>query len=163
MSLSQDVPARTLITGGQATAKQFAWEMAGFYRLAPWLEVGVGTLLSSLNSGVGIQLKTLGGGSRDTSKSISKTWVDPMLIVRWGSNPVKKFIYSLRAEIGGFGVGSDFAWQIQAYAGYRISRLFQVTAGYRIIGIDYNKGSGNNRFLYNMNTFGPVLRLGFNF
>jgi hypothetical protein len=29
--------------------------------------------------------------------------------------------------------------------------------------VDYEKGSGQDRFLYDINTFGPVVRLGFNF
>jgi hypothetical protein len=52
---------------------------------------------------------------------------------------------------------------MQAYAGYRFSKLFQATAGYKIISVDYNKGDGDDRFLFDMDTFGPVLRLGFNF
>jgi hypothetical protein len=34
--------------------------------------------------------------------------------------------------MSGFGIGSEFAWQVQAYAGYRFSRLFQITGGYRV-------------------------------
>ena len=85
-----------------------------------------------------------------------------MLIARVKSKPGEKFIYTLRGDIGGFGIGSDFTWQIQAYAGYRFSKLFQLTGGYRVIGINYNKGTGEDRFLYDMDTFGPVVRFGFN-
>jgi trans-2-enoyl-CoA reductase len=52
---------------------------------------------------------------------------------------------------------------LQAYAGYRFSKLFQLTAGYGIIGIDYDKGVDKERFIFNMNEFGPVIRIGFNF
>jgi len=86
-----------------------------------------------------------------------------MLIARIHSKSNEKFIYQLRGEIGGFGIGSDFAWQMQAYAGYRFSKLFQITGGYRIISLDYESGSGQNRFMYNVDTSGPVLRFGFNF
>jgi hypothetical protein len=86
-----------------------------------------------------------------------------MIIARIKSNNVKKFNYQFRGEIGGFGIGSDLAWQIQAYAGYRFSKLFEVTGGYRIISLDYESGSGQDRFLYNVDTSGPVIRLGFNF
>ncbi len=161
MSLKEDVPANKLIVGGQATAKQFAWELAGLYRLNSWLEVGAGSLVNSVNSGLDVQIKSFGGATRDSSASISKTWVAPMLIVRVASQSGRRLIYSLRAEIGG--LGSGLTWQIQAYAGYRFSKLFQMTGGYRVIGVNYEKGTGNDRFLYDMNTFGPVLRLGFNF
>jgi hypothetical protein len=38
-----------------------------------------------------------------------------------------------------------------------------LTAGYRILGMDYDKGSGEDRFKYDMNIFGAVVRFGFNF
>jgi hypothetical protein len=56
----------------------------------------------------------------------------------------------------------SFTWQVQGYAGYRFSKLFQTSIGYRIIAIDYDKGTGEDRFRYDMNTFGPNIRLGFN-
>jgi hypothetical protein len=90
-------------------------------------------------------------------------WVDPFIVARIKSDPARKFIYQLRGDIGGFGIGSDLAWQVQAYAGYRFSKLFQMTVGYRYIGMDYDKGSDENRFLYDIDTFGPVVRVGFNF
>ena len=106
--------------------------------------------------------KNVGGGTTNRSGSTTETWVDPFIVARLKSDPAEKFIYQLRGDIGGFGVGSDFAWQIQAYAGYRFSRLFQVTAGYRVLGMDYDKGNGENRFLYDMDISGAVVRFGFN-
>ena len=41
--------------------------------------------------------------------------------------------------------------------------VFQLTAGYRILAIDYDKGEYERRFIFDMNEFGPVIRLGFNF
>jgi hypothetical protein len=108
-------------------------------------------------------VKNIGGGTTNRNAEVSATWYDPMLIARIKNAPGKKFIYQFRGEIGGFGIGSDFAWQLQAYAGYRFSKLFQVTGGYRIISLDYEKGSGDSRFLYDVDTFGPSIRFGFNF
>lgn len=104
-----------------------------------------------------------GVASQQKSKSMTETWLDPMLIARIKSKSGEKFIYQFRGEIGGFGIGSDLAWQMQAYAGYQFSKLFQITGGYRIISLDYENGSGQNRFIYNMDTSGPVVRFGFNF
>ena len=55
----------------------------------------------------------------------------------------------LALELGGFGLGAETnsAWQIQAYAGYRFSELFQIQGGYRVIGLDFETGSGADRFL----------------
>lgn len=163
MHLAQGVEPGTLISSGEITAKQVGWEVSGLYAVKPWLELGIGGMLNSINSGADINVKVIGGGTTAKSKSLTETWFDPMLITRIKSTSESKFIYMFRGEIGGFGVGSDFAWQIQAFAGYRFSKLLQITGGYRIISLDYESGSGDNRFMYNVDTSGPAVRFGFNF
>lgn len=166
---TQKVRSRELINGsvisasGELEAKQTGWEVMGLRRVTPWLEVGLGMLLNSINTDLELNLPALGGGTTTLGNSKSKTWVDPMIIARIKSNKVKQFNYQFRGEIGGFGIGSDFAWQIQAYAGYRFSELFELSGGYRIISLDYDNGTGENRFLYNVDTSGPVIRFGFRF
>lgn len=157
MDLEQDVRTNMLITGGSVSAKQLAWELAWLKRLAQWLEVGLAGRLVSLESG--LDLITINGGE---SGSISKTWFDPVIVVRSQGILKEKWLVQFRGDFGGFGIGSDFTWQIQANVGYKFSKLFQASAGYRIIAIDYNKGDGEDRFRYDINTFGPVVRLGFN-
>jgi hypothetical protein len=76
---------------------------------------------------------------------------------------VKKFYGMLRGEFGGFGLGSSNAWQVQAIGGYRFSKLFELSGGFRAISLDYEKGSGSNAFVYDVGTTGPMVRLGLNF
>ncbi|WP_281299036.1 hypothetical protein [Flavobacterium limnophilum] len=163
MDLAQGVKPGVLIANGELSAKQLGWEVSGLHNVTPWLELGLGGLLNSVNSGLDINQKVIGGGTASKSKSMTKTWFDPMLIARVNSKSGEKIIYQFRGEIGGFGIGSDLAWQMQAYAGYRFSKLFQITAGYRVISLDYETGSGGNRFMYNVDTSGLVARFGFNF
>lgn len=161
MDLSQDAEPGDVIVSGEVSAKQFAWEITGLRKVFPWLEVGVAGMLNSLSTEVVILVNDGPLGS-PKSGEVSETWVDPMIVARVQSAKDKKFIYHLRGDVGGFGIGSDLTWQIQAYAGYRFSKLFQLTAGYRVIGIDYENGSGQDKFVYDVNTFGPVVRIGFN-
>jgi hypothetical protein len=163
MDLEQGVKPGPIVLSGEVHAKQLAWEESAMYRLLPRLEGGLGLRLNSMDVGIDMIRTTVGGGSISASRSAGETWVDPIMIVRFKSDPNSKIIYQFRGDIGGFGIGSDFAWQVQAYAGYRFSKLFQLTGGYRVIGMDYEKGSGNDRFMYNIDTFGPVVRFGFNF
>ena len=158
MKLGQDVTPGTIITGGEITMKQYAWEVAGLKRITPWLEGGLGGRLVSLYTGLDIE--TI---NEPRDGSASKTWFDPIILVRSQGAIKGKWLLQFRGDIGGFGVGSDFSWQIQANAGYRFSKLFQTTIGYRYIGINYDKGEGLERFRYDISTYGPVLRLGFNF
>lgn len=163
MDLKQDVASNTVINSGSVNAKQFAWEIAGLYKIAPSFDAGIGGRINNIQAGVDIIVKNIGGGTTSHSASILKSWVDPIIIARFKNDPAERIIYQLRADVGGFGVGSKLAWQLQGYAGYRFSDLFQMTAGYRIISMDYDKESGQDRFLYDVNTFGPVLKFGFNF
>lgn len=163
LNLDADVEPRTLINSGNVNVKQFLWEFGGLRKLLPWLEAGIGGRINSLKTEANLETKNIGGGTTKRSKSMTQTWFDPIIIARIKSEQDKKFIYQFRGDLGGFGVGSDFAWQLQLYAGYRFSKLFQATAGYRILSVDYSKGSGDDRFLYDMDTFGPVIRFGFNF
>lgn len=163
MNLEQDITPSTLINNGRVNAKQLGWELAGLRRVTPWLELGVGGLLNSLEMEINITRNQAAGGTSTLSGNQSKTWYDPMVIARLTTAPGKKFIGQFRGEVGGFGIGSDFAWQLQAIAGYRFSKLFDMTAGYRFIGLDYSSGEGAKAFVYDMVTFGPMIRLGFSF
>lgn len=159
MKLEQGLEGGQLITGGNATMEELAWELAGLRRLTPWLEAGAGGRLISLQTG--LEMEGVLGNTQ--SGTASRTWLDPILIARAQGAIQQKWVWQLRGDLGGFGIGSDFTWQAQAYAGYRFSKLFQATLGYRYIGIDYDKGTGADRFLYDVDTYGWVVRLGFRF
>ncbi len=161
MDLEEDLSASTLINGGTVSAKQMGWEVAAFRRVAPWLEFGVGGLLNSMEIEMNIDQKQVGGGSVKRGGKQSKTWLDPMLIARLSTEGNKKFFAQLRAEMGGFGIGSTFAWQLQGIAGYRFSKLFDMSVGYRAISLDYQDGDGAKAFIYDVITYGPMVRFGF--
>ena len=162
MKLGSDVAGKNGILSGDATVKQLAWEWAGLYKLKPWLDAGIGLQLNGINSDLNLVVNA-GGMSQRRFRGISQGWVDPSIIARVKLPLSQKLNFQFRGNIGGFGIGSDFYWQTQAYFGYRFSKLFQLSAGYRFIDINYKNGSGSDRFVYNMDTFGGVVRLGFNF
>ena len=83
--------------------------------MLPFLEAGAGFRLNSIKVGTDIVANNGGGGTVTRSRELSETWVDPIIVDRIKSNQAKKFVYQLRGDIGGFGIGSDFAWQIQAF------------------------------------------------
>jgi hypothetical protein len=163
MDLKQDIEGKRGIISGEADAKQFAWELAGLRTIRPWLDVGVGLRLNSLKSGLDLSVDTsfLGGGYK--SESTTKTWVDPIIIGRVKIPAGKKWLFQFRADMGGFGIGSNFAWQMQGDVTHRFSKLFGLGLGYRTISMDYETGDDKDRFLYDMNIFGPMLKFGFNF
>ena len=161
MNLKSDVNIKNGIVSGTAEVKQLAWELAGMRQLAPWFELGLAFQLNNIKSDVDLFINTSGGVQERTSK-IDESWVDPSILVRVKTDMSKKWFFQFRGNIGGGGIGSDLYWQLQSYFGYRFSKLFQLSAGYRVIYIDYETGSGNDRFVYDMTTFGPAIRFGFN-
>lgn len=164
MKLKQDVTPGNVINYGKVTVQQTAWELAGLYKINPWLEAGAGARLNNISGDAEINYKKPGMGEAVTeSASLAETWVDPILITRITAPSKGKWLLQLRADVGGFGVGSAFAWQVQADVGYKFSKLFQTTIGYRYMDMDYSSGSDAERFLYDMSIFGPTVRFGFSF
>jgi hypothetical protein len=94
---------------------------------------------------------------------LEEDWIDPSVVMR-ATLPINdQWFFQARGNIGGFGVGSELMWQVMADFGYRPSEKWFVTFGYRIIDMDFEDGSGPDRFVYDMQTFGPVARIGFLF
>lgn len=158
MKLGQDLIPGKLVVSGNATMKEFAWEVAGLKRFTPWLEGGLACRMVSLYAG--LDITTINSSS---ANSAVKTWFDPVFVARSNYIFKDKWLAQFRADCGGFGIGSDFTWQLQIAAGYRFSKLFQTTIGYRYIGINYDKGEGKDRFMYDVDTYGWVVHFGFNF
>jgi len=157
MKLGQDVVSKNDVISGEVNMKQTALEVAGLKRINNWLEAGVGGTLVSLYTGLDLETKTI--NDENKSGDVSRTWFDPIILVRTQGVVKEDWLLQFRGDIGGFGVGSDFSWQVQANVGYKFSELFHASLGYRYIGIDYDKDD----FKYDVDTYGLVLRFGFNF
>ena len=161
-SLSQDASGKNGILSGTANLKQFFWELEALRKLTPWVEVGIGARINSIESGLNIHV-TLPGGSMTQTGDKKNTWVDPLIVTRLKTWVDNKWLLALRVDVGGFGIGSQFSWQLQPDIAYRASKLMQFGLGYRYLFMDYNHGSGSDRFYYNMEEYGPQIRIGFNF
>jgi hypothetical protein len=93
----------------------------------------------------------------------SESWVDPVLGAR-GELPVAEHWWlGLRGDIGGFGVGSDFAWQAVGSVRWQATPTIAVLAAYRYFDQDYEDGSGSDAFLYDVAASGPCLGVSFRF
>jgi hypothetical protein len=133
----------------EVSVYQAALELAVFRRVAPWAEVVAGGRVNLMGGSAVGPL----GQEFETDKS----WFDPFVGTRLTAAGGERWTFVLRGDIGGFGVGSDLAWQVHPTAEYRLSRTVSLTGGYRVIGVDYEEGSGAERFAYDVRTFGPEL------
>jgi len=163
MNLNQEVTPGTLFHSGEVSAKELIWEPAGLYRIVPFWEIGMGGRLTNLSTDIDARRNVFPAGTEEVTASGSKTWMDPVIITRLSADIQQKWLFQFRGDIGGFGIGSDLTWQLQAYAGYRFGKVFQLTGGYRYLSVDYDKGADAERFVFKMASFGPVIRFGFNF
>ena len=83
------------------------------------------------------ELEVRGGRTFDQSES----WVDPLVGSRFGLDLTERFALATEANVGGFGVGSDFAWNAQAFLNYKTSLFGLATTfaiGYRALYQDYH-------------------------
>jgi len=163
MDLKQDLTSGKLIHSGTVGLQQSIWEVAGLYRILPFLELGVGGRLNYLQTNIDALRNVLPAGTEEVEGLHDVTWFDPVIITRLTTDINNKWLFQFRGDVGGFGMGSRLTWQLQAYAGYQFTKVFQLTAGYRILSNDFTKETGYNQFVFDMNEFGPVIRLGFNF
>jgi len=90
-------------------------------------------------------------------------WVDPIIGVTYSRDMSKKFLITTTADIGGFGIASDFTWSFSILGGYRLGRTANLWFGYRYLDIDYDTGSGAKKFEYDVAMHGPILGASFHF
>jgi hypothetical protein len=146
----------------EVTVKQNIFEFGGTYRLGTWVTG------SSSYSKMGLEL--LAGGrywytnvdvdlTPGTSNDKSKDWLDPIVGGRLKMGLTEKLALLLRGDIGGFGVGSDFSYNVEGLLSYDISKRFSIKGGYRLLGVDYESGSGFSKLKYDVRYYGPVLGL----
>ena len=116
---------------------QGAFAFYGLRRLGSAADVTLGMRVNTLQGK--LEFKALA-----VEVSQDKTWVDPLvgLTLRTpGKHRVQARVYT---EIGGFGVGSDFTWQIFPTVGYKFSDRFSLEVGYRWLDLDYDGETGTS-------------------
>jgi hypothetical protein len=153
-------------------------EAAGTYQLHRWLgATGAATALDALagirvwNQAVDLRLDVVGvadvsrlglqrGIGFSTASSGNFTWVDPVIGLRLRHQFTPSHDIVLLGDIGGFGLQSNFTWQV--FAGYNAVWQFtgyQVAAviGFRALGIDHSSSAGSTVNSVNMVFYGPIL------
>ena len=75
----------------------------------------------------------------------------------------EKLLFNLRGDIGGFGISSEFTWNVITIFGYNISQKTTMWAGYRFLGVDYEEGEGPSLNKFDVTMSGPLLGLSYHF
>jgi hypothetical protein len=93
-------------------------------------------------------------------------WADPLFGVFTVWNLYPRWNVTLAGNVGGFGVGSDLAWEATALGGYRFHFskriLGNVVFGYRALHEDFESG-GEVGFKYDVTLHGPYVGVSIDF
>jgi hypothetical protein len=143
---------------GSADMNQGAFAFYGVRRLAPYADLMFGGRINTLQGNLRIY------GPNQFTVDDSKTWFDPIVGVQLRTPEAgKRWHAQVYTEIGGFGAGSTFTWQVFPTVGVNLSKAASVDFGYRWLDIDYKSGDNLTAFKWDVLTQGPVLGFVFKF
>jgi hypothetical protein len=113
--------------------------------------------------GLDADLRVTGPLGNELSASEGQNWVDPVVGAIYAWPLAEDWALNLRGDIGGFGIGSDFAWQGIATLRWQFSPRTSLAVAYRYLDMDYEDGKGSDYFKYDMATSGPAMGVIFTF
>ena len=153
------------VTGGvEATMTQQLYQLSAGYRLIDKqskLDLVGAMRYTRLDIDLDLVVTTSGnlfpGGTRSLSES--EDWWDPVIGMRLITPFSQKWSFFGYADLGGFGVGSDFTFQAIAGIKWQFSKAVSAKLGYRYLYQDFEK----DNFVWDMAAHGPIIGVGFQF
>lgn len=124
-------------------------------RLDARLESAAASAKQKLNQAIAARLQE----ATPTYSTGSQWWVDPIIGLRGQINVTRWLFVASQADVGGFGAGSQIAWNVQATLGVNFTRNVFGELGYRYYYVDYTNGG----FVYDMNSAGIFSGIGVRF
>lgn len=100
-------------------------------------------------------VKITGGGpiGIERAASVDLDWWDPVIGMR-GRAPITQSLSAAGfVDIGGFGAGSKFTWEVYAGLDYAFTDRISAVAGFRYLSINYKDDGADLK----LDTYGPVL------
>lgn len=98
-------------------------------------------------------------GSVSASHKESFGWVDPVIGARAFFSLTDKLSVQGQVDIGGFGAGSDLTWSALATVNYVFTDTLSVSAGYKVLDVDY----AHDGHVFDSRLSGPVFGLTYRF
>jgi hypothetical protein len=150
--------ADTVQPSANVDFNQGAYAFMGLRQLNENVDLVFGARYNVLQGKLDFKGPLVQGTFKDT-----KQWVDPIVGLKFKQRLRGRLHFSMQADIGGFGAGSDFAWQLLPLIGTGVGKRGTLGFGYRVLGMDYSTGSGNQLFKYDVITQAIVLGAAFHF
>lgn len=107
-------------------------------------------------------------GNVDQKVNATTTWVDPFVGGRWWVPVSENLVVIFRGDIGGFGAGSQLAWNLIGGFQYELpwrpgGARTTIAATYKAFDFNYESGSTSQKTVVALNLRGPALGLTFEF
>lgn len=129
------------------------------------VDIYAGGRIFNVGSKLSLKLDTPIGSAKKNFKD-ANTWFDFIVGTRLIFYTTENLSLVLKTDIGGFGLGfsSDIDWNFAANVAYEWPWWGIISyVGYRVLYVDYEDGSGDNRFVYKIWQTGPQLGVGVRF
>jgi hypothetical protein len=142
LNLQQGVPVPGFgeYSGGSARTRSLEVSAIGLYTVAEGsagrIELGGGIRGWWFDTELTLDPGLLPGRTQSSSTS----WADPVISARGVLRLSDRLSLTAYGDIGGFGLGSEFTWQAFGTLDYQVTESISVSAGFRWIHIDYDKG-----------------------
>lgn len=153
-----DTPFGVLFSEAVTDTEQWIVNAIVTYRFyqdrAGWIDAAAGARVISLETDTTLKAGLLPA----EESSAGDTIVSPIVGMRGHVAIGDGFGVTGAFDVGGFGVGSDFTWQLLGTLDYEISEGIALRVGYRHIGV-----STSNDVDMDLNWTGPVVGIGFRF
>ena len=159
LGASKDLTIRDadLVEGDLDTSTLIASALAG-YRIADEGPAIVDLLAGGRINSVHTDIE-LSGPLRTVEGDDTETWVDPIVGVHAAFPVSRKVTLAFYGDVGGFGLSSDFTWQVLGAVQYNFNERWRASAGWRHYSVDYDKDA----FLYDVSLSGPILGIRYQF
>ncbi|MFC5386631.1 hypothetical protein ACFPLB_11735 [Aquamicrobium segne] len=155
------IPAGTSVDA-EFDSRQFMATLQGGYRVIDTPQLTLDALAGArfwrISNDVTLTVN-LGDGSVNGSYGEKFGWVDPVAGLRVFVPITEKLSLQAQGDIGGFGAGSDLTWSALATLNYVVTDHFSVSAGYKVLNVDYER-SGH---VFDTRLSGPVLGVTYRF
>lgn len=96
---------------------------------------------------------------------VDASWIDLVVGARISHDLNERWTLTARADVGGFGVESDFTSQLSVGAFYEFNARYSLDLQYKALWVDYEEGRSGQPgyFAYDTVTHGPIVGLAIHF
>lgn len=158
MDLAADIEGPGGLVTGEFGNKQLTAAAAATRRVSDNWQLMAGLMYTDIKLSLDVS-----SPQGDRSARRSESWVDPFVGARVGADLNENWHIGGFGYLGGFGVGSDLMWSLNAGIEYQFSDRNAVSFLYRYISFDYDDGEGLDRFVFDIAEHGPALGWHFRF